>query len=388
MESASVIVIVLMVGLWAAYLAPHAMRRRLAARDTRIEDRYSQDLRILAVVNDTARHTTGGSPSGDVPSHSMSRAIHARSALELEGAGMGSPTPVDPARTAMLARRAAAARRRGVLVAVLLSVTVFTAVLGAVSPVPWWGALIPASLCVTVMVLGRRAVVAQQRADRAWERRNSERSRPTGQTRRREQTPTEAKLAARSAQHNSARRHNHEDVSTSVLSPAEVAYVASTHRTGTPVSADVRPSRSATSPAHAGSAPMHEDEGAAVAHRSSEQPSQHQHHATNATDQPADSDGPKRDNAQQGTPWQAVPVPPPVYTMKAAAPTWEPPSITQELQALTAARLAAIAADSANEIDPDEAAVREAHVVAVHDDERPDSLGVDLNSILARRRAV
>lgn len=64
------------------------------------------------------------------------------------------------------------------------------------------------------------------------------------------------------------------------------------------------------------------------------------------------------------------------------------PSITQELQALTAARLAAIAADSANEIDPDEAAVREAHVVAVHDDERPDSLGVDLNSILARRRAV
>lgn len=165
------------------------MRRRLAARDTRIEDRYSQDLRILAVVNDTARHTTGGSPSGDVPSHSMSRAIHARSALELEGAGMGSPTPVDPARTAMLARRAAAARRRGVLVAVLLSVTVFTAVLGSVSPVPWWVALIPASLCVTVMVLGRRAVVAQQRADRAWERRNRERSRPTGQTRRREQTP-------------------------------------------------------------------------------------------------------------------------------------------------------------------------------------------------------
>lgn len=238
---------------------------------------------------------------------------------------MGSPTPVDPARTAMLARRAAAARRRGVLVAVLLSVTVFTAVLGSVSPVPWWVALIPASLCVTVMVLGRRAVVAQQRADRAWERRNRERSRPTGQTRRREQTPTEAKLAARSAQHNSARRHSHEDVSTSVLSPTEVAYVASTHRTGTPVSADVRPSRSATSPAHAGSAPMHEDQGAAVAHRSSEQLSQHQHHATNATDQPADSDGPKRDNAQQGTPWQAVPVPPPVYTMKAAAPTWEPP---------------------------------------------------------------
>lgn len=226
--------IVLMVGLWAAYLAPHAMRRRLAARDTRIEDRYSQDLRILAVVNDTARHTTGGSPSGDVPSHSMSRAIHARSALELEGAGMGSPTPVDPARTAMLARRAAAARRRGVLVAVLLSVTVFTAVLGSVSPVPWWVALIPASLCVTVMVLGRRAVVAQQRADRAWERRNRERSRPTGQTRRREQTPTEAKLAARSAQHNSARRHSHEDVSTSVLSPTEVAYVASTHAPALP----------------------------------------------------------------------------------------------------------------------------------------------------------
>ncbi|WP_157544291.1 hypothetical protein [Jonesia quinghaiensis] len=395
MESPSVIVILLMVGLWAVYLAPHAMRSRLNARDTRVDDRYSKDLRILAVVDPheaVEPHSHDRLKSVATPPHG----IHMKAALHLEGAGMVTDRSPDPAREAMLARRGAAARRRALLTATLLALTIMCAVLANVTTMPWGVILLPASLFVTVLVLGRRAVITQQRVDREWAQRQrgrSERPRSRNTTAHRDaMTPTEARIAAQRVR----ATQRGEDVATSALSRAEIQYVASTHRTGSAVSADVsatsarspvaaprsssRQARDAASSGNKETATPTSDARAQSPQRSDASGRQQ------APQRPTEHDAPAQEPAT-AAPWQAVPVPPPVYTLKAAAPSWEPPGITQELQQLTAARLAAIAADSTSRpTDPSDGGVAASEFDPEH--ERPDSLGLDLNSILARRRAV
>src|SRR5690606_20431530 len=67
------------------------------------------------------------------------------------------------------------ARRRAMLTAILLVLSVAVGALAALSVLSAWLVLVPAALLGTVLVLGRRAVVGNQRADAAWEERELER---------------------------------------------------------------------------------------------------------------------------------------------------------------------------------------------------------------------
>ena len=63
-------------------------------------------------------------------------------------------------------RRRVAASHRGIVASVLLGVTLGAWVLGLVTALPWWPALLPSALLGASMVAGRRAALASAAADR------------------------------------------------------------------------------------------------------------------------------------------------------------------------------------------------------------------------------
>jgi hypothetical protein len=189
------------VGLWIAYLVPHKLRHRQQLLESRTDDRFSAALRVLAV--------TGPEGSGHRQRADVARAVRPDCAREdqkrtsLLHAGTGAPvvttsgadsggSDVDrphgtqdrigadairraatlhAAHAAATARRGAAARRRGALAGVLVAATVVTWVLVAVTATPLLAAVAPSVLLVSVVGLGRRAVVQGQQAEAEWQRR-------------------------------------------------------------------------------------------------------------------------------------------------------------------------------------------------------------------------
>ena len=71
-------------------------------------------------------------------------------------------------------RRRVAASHRGIVARVLLGVSLGAWVLGLVTALPWWPALLPTALLGTSMVAGRRAALASAAADRRERRRIAE----------------------------------------------------------------------------------------------------------------------------------------------------------------------------------------------------------------------
>ena len=71
-------------------------------------------------------------------------------------------------------RRRVAASHRGIVASVLLGVSLGAWVLGLVTALPWWPALLPTALLGTSMVAGRRAALASAAADRRERRRIAE----------------------------------------------------------------------------------------------------------------------------------------------------------------------------------------------------------------------
>ena len=71
-------------------------------------------------------------------------------------------------------RRRVAASHRGIVASVLLGVTLGAWVLGMVTALPWWPALLPSALLGASMVAGRRAALASAAADRRERRRIAE----------------------------------------------------------------------------------------------------------------------------------------------------------------------------------------------------------------------
>jgi len=303
------------VGLWLAYLVPHRLRHRQQLLESRTEDRYSGSMRVLAVtdraevkrraqavrpptVSGTAILTpargtrivaapTGGATGGgnmDRPHESTEkRVVDARRRIAQRHAQ----------RAAVLARRAAGARRRLVLVLALLALTAgaWTAVGFGALAVPLL-AVVPSVLLVATLVLGRAAVVSGQRADAAWARE--------------EAALTKAVQVA-------ARRSG----------PVATGRAVRGNDDDTLVIEKVR------------------DEASVSA----------------------------KTGVDDGASWQPVPVPRPTYTLKAPAPRMEPAPL--EIPERVVAGPVAAAADA-----PDETAA-----------ERP-AAGLDLDAILARRRAV
>jgi len=187
------------VGLWLVYLVPQRLRHRQQLLESRTDDRFSGDLRVLA--------TATGGPRKDVAATSRERAAGEPwcSALltptrgtqvRMLGGGVGvmnrpqnlqdraevravrRDADARAHRAAAVARRAASARRRAALTLALTVVTIacwlVVGIAGTgIGGIAIGGALTPTVILLAVLGLGRRAVVLNARADAAWALRTS-----------------------------------------------------------------------------------------------------------------------------------------------------------------------------------------------------------------------
>lgn len=360
----------MVVGLWIAYLVPHKLRHRQQLLESRTDDRFSDALRVLAVTGpdgsdrrrraDVARSvrwdcgpvdkrvglltpgtgnriagTDRGATDVDRPHGTQDRigADAARRVAQLHAA-----------HAAATARRGAAARRRGAFAGALLLAAVAGWVVVGVTALGVLAGVVPTVLLAGVLGLGRRAVVQGRDAEDEWERRITEASAPL-----RERAARPGRQGARGR----------------AVKPSLTDTQAITR-----VRADL----------------------------------------------PARTSGRLQDGGREGDSWSPVAVPAPTYTMKAQAPRREPaplgevegstqgapvrrsvrtpdevatpaavvPEDAVPTTARTAAPAEAPAAEAAPAATPAPAA--EAGTTAPATDEPTGS--IDLNAVLARRRAV
>ncbi|WP_143755768.1 hypothetical protein [Sanguibacter keddieii] len=407
MGSPAGIVVVAVVVLWLAYLVPQRLRHRQQLVEARVDDRFSGRLRVLAVASEGAG--TRGRQAGRGAQVSLQKhgdcTVSSSADVSLLTPPIG--TTVRPrrqitdgvqdmerndsygsaSRDALLARRAAAARRRATLTLTLLALTAVVGVLGATTALPVWTVAVPGLLLVSVLVLGRRAVLANARADQAAREREAAReaARPaalrragrpapavrttvTGRAVHPSQTQTEmiSRVRVQEAGESAAGATTPE--AESATAPEATAGVSPRSKKGQGRAQDERRTQA---PAARGSA----DDGSA-ARGSADTP---------APDQPArptTRDATDAAAAAGGADWEPVAVPRPVYTLKSAAPRWEPAPLTAELRKLTEERRAELAAvHGAEGAEADQQSAQD-----VAEEPSEDSLGVNLNSVLARRR--
>lgn len=271
-----------------------------------------------------------------------------------------SAPPLD----ALHARRAAAARRRALLSITLVAITAGLAAASFFVAVPWWGAVIPGVLLIGVLVLGRRAVVAGARADASRAAQASNGSQPgtmrhpvPAVTR-----PGRPAPAVRPPVTGRAKRPSQSH--TRMIARLDTSDRPAAKPVGTKITSaeatvdEARPADVEDQQASA-KAPVR-PEAAVATERASKAPDVK---VSQRTPQP------------EGAEWQPVAVPRPVYVTKSAAPRWEPAPLTAALRQLTAERQAVLveAFGGGTPYEP---------LVEAPD----DSLGVNLNSVLARRR--
>ncbi|GAA3509190.1 hypothetical protein [Georgenia daeguensis] len=174
-------VVVALTLILLGYLLPHLVRTRQQLLDSRVEDRFSGDLRILATAGtpDTAQgrvvhprgHTSGARPYLHDPARRPEAPMNrprARSERATEDAR--ALAAARAARAARVSRRAAAARRRLVLTVALLLLSGGAWAAVGLAGASWALAVVPTLLLGAVLVLGRRTAVraaAHDRRDRA-----------------------------------------------------------------------------------------------------------------------------------------------------------------------------------------------------------------------------
>ncbi|WP_165372840.1 hypothetical protein [Pengzhenrongella frigida] len=346
--------------LWIAYLVPHRLRHRQQLLESRAEDRFSGALRVLAVTGrpgrdprvSEARTDCGTSverrsslltPCRGIPVQNLGVVAVTEGRIVDRPHGTQDRISADAARraaqrrahrAASLARRGAAARRRGVLTLSLLVMSVAGWVVVGLTAVAVVAAIAPTVALTGVLVLGRRAVVQGQVADAAWERQRS----ATGG-------------AARAANAPVTGRALHP-------SDAPTQVIARIRDDATAPADDAEAGGSAGAVA---SAPV------------------------------ADADGGSTEAAapeSEPAGWSPVPVPRPTYTTKAAAPRREPIPLVisePEMPAASAAQPTQDLAEPAAAADGDVAASQVTDAVAPP--LAPESAPLDLDAILARRRA-
>ncbi len=152
--------------VWLAYFVPGRLARRERVAAARADDRFSESLRVLAIAGGQKVETA---PNGDCAvAKPRTTKLLVRNPQQTASLGRGSymdQPEFSAARATLMTQRRQQARRRALLTALLGVITLAllpVALLTAMSA--WWLAL-PGGLLGVVLVLGRRAVVAQQRAD-------------------------------------------------------------------------------------------------------------------------------------------------------------------------------------------------------------------------------
>ncbi|WP_313662000.1 hypothetical protein [Cellulosimicrobium cellulans] len=419
MESASGIVALAVFLLWVGFYVPHRVRHRQQLLEARTDDRFSGSLRVLAVAGPggggidrwdarldgvtTVAAIASGPAGGGRPllggagpqARSEDRTheeegTHAMGSTESASPSRGAPPRRQPAseqsRLALLERRAAAARRRLALTVVLLLASVAVWVVVALGYLPWWAGVVPTAFLGLVLVLGRRAVLAAQRSDAAWlaERRAAARA-ARG-------TVLGAPPAPRGARPRVTGRAVHgSQVSTQMIprvTPQDLARANATAEALSGTSAG--PTSSLRERVTASSTTAAEDSGSeepATARGGSGVTSVVVTKTSVEATEVVEVEVVDEDHVPSGRAWDPVPVPPPTYTMKPTAPRREPAPLTDDDVVSPARAGAAPVPAAAVEVVVD--APSGAPEPAVGDERKPstETLGLDLNEILARRRA-
>ena len=170
--------VIALITVLSVYLLPLLVGRREMARRSNVQDRYSAELRVLAtgaaaVERDDTCANSGHAelfrrrPEVRVMNRPAVRNVRAlRTERELDRARQVHAQGRE--------RRRVAASQRGIVASVLLGVTLGAWVLGLVTALPWWPALLPSALLGASMVAGRRAALASAAADRRERRRIAE----------------------------------------------------------------------------------------------------------------------------------------------------------------------------------------------------------------------
>ncbi|CAM3437981.1 hypothetical protein OCAE111667_09940 [Occultella aeris] len=159
--------------MFFAFLLPSVIRSRQVVLDSRVEDRFSEDLRVVARAGDPPEPKAERSNRGYVhrprigqPEAPMHTPVAHRDRLVAADARRAAAARAG--RAAAASRRAAAARRRLALTLLLLGVTAVTWTLFAVASLPVAAAVVPSVFLVAVVVAGRRASAKAAVADARW----------------------------------------------------------------------------------------------------------------------------------------------------------------------------------------------------------------------------
>lgn len=394
-----------LVVLWVAYLVPHKLRHRQQLLESRADDRFSEALRVVAVSDRRIRQEAASAECGPTASSTAGLLTPSKGLPVATGSATGGTTVDRPhgtqdritadaarraaqaraARAASVARRAAAARRRAVLAGLLVVATVLGWAAVGLSPmVTWVAGAVPTVLLGSVLVLGRRAVLAGREADEAWEQKIADERRVASgpRTGAMRAVATASSAAAPSAAAKPAAAETSASKATAAKTSASQATAATTSASK-PAAAKTAAETATAAPT---AAPMAFVTGRAV-------------HPSDASteiferivEDKGESDGParhastgqvpvvRRSVTDRATPtdedeaWSPVPVPRPTYTMKASAPRREPAPL-DNLEGSTAARTAEVEAPADAERAPLEAPVE-------------TTGSIDLNAVLAKRRA-
>ncbi|GEL98401.1 hypothetical protein CTE05_19480 [Cellulomonas terrae] len=355
-----------LVGLWVAYLVPHKLRYRQQLLESRADDRFSEALRVVAVSDRRSRQEA---VSGPTVSSTAGLLTPGKGLPVATGSVTGGTTVDRPhgtqdritadaarraaqaraARAASVARRGAAARRRALLAGFLVVASVVAWAAVGLSPlVTWVAGVVPTVLLGSVLVLGRRAVLAGREADEAWEQRIAAERRVASGPR----TGAMRAVATASA---SATRPDPVVAPTASAPPAEAPMAFVTGRA-------VHPSDASTEVFARIVADTGESDGPARHASTGQVPVVRRSAGERAPETAGDED----------EAWSPVPVPRPTYTMKASAPRREPAPL-ENLEGSTAARTADVDAPADAERAPLEAPVE-------------TTGSIDLNAVLAKRR--
>ncbi|MFC8733486.1 hypothetical protein ACFT5B_13600 [Luteimicrobium sp. NPDC057192] len=398
---------VVLFAAWLAYYVPLRVGMRQEVADARTSDRFSGALRVLAVagrgpVPATAAAAASEGPvvTGGVPLLAMSAQASRGSRGREEAQDVsfdesnreGSRRAVAPATRPAVSPdvRRAAARRRMLLTLGLAGATVLVVVLAGFGLLPWPVVLLPVVLLAGVLALGRRAVLVARRADAA--RLEAARRRALDARRQALGSP----LSPRNAVRTDRRRVTGHAVQASQTATQMIPRITAEDLERARRAAARRAER-AERPASSGVPPVDGRE-------------------TRGAGRPSDRAG-ETVTAPEGTSstWEPVPVPPPTYTMKPTASKPPRPPLPEPLPEPTPApvsaeELAPFAAPGRVRVpaelrtgkaaaDVDDAAPRErteraaeatTTTRAAGDEPSPttETLGLSLDAILARRRAV
>ncbi|GAA2236122.1 hypothetical protein GCM10010401_05130 [Rarobacter faecitabidus] len=341
MDSPAGIVALAIVVVWLAYFVPGKLAGKGRVAAARVDDRFSENLRVLAVA--------GGAKVDAGPHGDCDRAApRASQLLPVPKPGEREVFMTQPeftqAQRRLAEQRRQQARRRALITAVLGAALVVLVPVVFLTPVHAVVLIAPALLLTGVLVLGRRAVVSQQRADEEIARR--------------------ARVAHRAAIAN------------------RIAGTGAGHRVGRPVPvAKPRTAEQRTVAASTGldwSASVEEVLERVDARRAAQDSS-----ATEAERVAAETVESRAEvPAARAEAEVARRVPRPTYATKAAAPKWEPAPMSAEIERASRT-MAAWDAEHAGDIEidyvPSEASVT---------DQGASALGsLTLDGVLERRRA-